>query len=367
MTSRIMASMIGGGAAVSDWARRHWRLLVDLALSATLVTVFAVSGAVVSVPLAAAQLAPLAVRRRAPGLALVVIGAATAAHSLLGMARAVGYLPLALALYTAATHRSRALRWWLCGAVVAVATTAGAVRHGAVEGGLLAGVAFVITWLAGYERGEHQHERTEHAAESARLLMEKCLSEQHEQLARRLHDSLAHTMTVMLVQAEALRSTATLAPADRDRLDAVLLAGRGALAEVRTALADQDHSDATGVLTERLTATRAAGLRVSASLPDELTNLPTASREVLSRLVAEAATNALRHDGPGTRLTATLRHEGGRCTLRLTSVAGRERLTRTSGGFGLRSLTTNIAEVGGTLTYGPDPAGHWQIIATVPA
>lgn len=86
--------------------RRHWRLAIDVALYVTLVTLYALSGTVLSVPLAVAQLAPLVWRRRAPGTVLAVISVATAAHSLLGMGRAVGYLPVSLAMYTAATHRS---------------------------------------------------------------------------------------------------------------------------------------------------------------------------------------------------------------------------------------------------------------------
>jgi len=336
--------------------RRHWPLLVDAGLVVTVVVLFALSGTVISVPLAVAQLAPLIVRRRAPGVALVVIGAATAAHSLLGMARAVGYLPLALALYTAATQPSRRLRWWLCGGVAVVAATAGAIRHGPVEGGLLAGVAFVVTWLAGVERGEHLRDRTAHAAEGARLLSERRQADRQERLARRLHDSLAHTMTVMLVQTEALRSTADLAGPERDRLDAVLRAGRTALSEVRTALADQEDQDAHTLLADRLAAARAAGLEILPPPGD----LPV----LLARLLGEAAVNALRHDGPGTRLEVWYRPG----ELRLTSVPPRHRRSAAApGGFGLRTLRTEIERAGGRLRYGPDQAGRWQVVAMLPS
>src|SRR5258705_7032781 len=93
--------------------RQHWRIVVDLTLYATLVILYVFSGTVVSVPLAVGQLLPLGWRRRAPGAVLAVISVATAAHSLLGMSRAVGYLPVSLAMYTAATHRSPAVRWGL--------------------------------------------------------------------------------------------------------------------------------------------------------------------------------------------------------------------------------------------------------------
>lgn len=350
--------------------RTHWRTVIDVALYATLVTLYTLSGTVLSVPLAVAQLVPLVWRRRAPGTALAVIAVATAAHSLLGMGRAVGYLPVSLAMYTAATHRSPAVRWGMCGAAAVVVTVAGAIRRGPVEGGVLAAVALIVTWLAGVERGEHLRER----ATVARLRLERRLADQaaagaraRERLARRLHDSLAHTMTVMLVQGEALRATAELAPADARRLDTVLRAGRDALAEVRLALAEEARQETEATLAERLEALREAGLVVPETLPHDMAGLPPVQREVALRLVGEAATNALRHDGPGTTLRAGLDEDAAGWTLRLTSRhatrAGRR--TAGEGGYGLRSLDADVRAAGGTLRYGPDGAG-WEVVAEFP-
>ncbi|MEV4512718.1 histidine kinase [Dactylosporangium sp. NPDC049525] len=364
--------------------RRHWRIVIDVALYVTLVTLYVLSGTVLSVPLAVAQLVPLVWRRRAPGTVLAVISVATAAHSLLGMGRAVGYLPVSLAMYTAATHRSPAVRWGVCAAATVLVTVTGAIRRGPVEGGLLAAVALTVTWLAGVERGEHLRER----ATIAGLRLERRLAEQaaaaarsRERLARRLHDSLAHTMTVMLVQGEALRTTARLAPADEHRLDTVLRAGRDALAEVRLALAEEAERDTAATLTERLDAVREAGLTVPATLVDELAVLPAGVREVTFRLVGEVATNALRHDGPGTGLRAELDRDGDRWTLRLTSqrpsagqrppaghrppAAGATTGSAGGGGYGLRSLDADVRAAGGTLRYGPRDAG-WQVTAEFP-
>lgn len=348
--------------------RRHWRLVIDVALYVTLVTLYALSGTVLSWPLAVAQLAPLVWRRRAPGTVLAVISVATAAHSLLGMGRAVGYLPVSLAMYTAATHRSPAVRWGVCAAATVLVTVTGAIRRGPVEGGLLAAVALTVTWLAGVERGEHLRER----ATIAGLRLERRLAEQaaaaarsRERLARRLHDSLAHTMTVMLVQGEALRTTARLAPADEDRLDTVLRAGRDALAEVRLALADEAQRDTAATLAERLDAVREAGLTVPPDLAEDLAVLPAGVRDVAFRLVGEVATNALRHDGPGTVLLATLDRDGAGWALRLTSrrpSAGGGTGSAGGEGYGLRSLEADVRAAGGTLRYGPRDHG-WQVIA----
>ncbi|MFC4997726.1 sensor histidine kinase [Dactylosporangium cerinum] len=349
--------------------RAHWRIAIDLALYATLVTLYVLSGTVISVPLAVAQLVPLVWRRRAPGTVLAVISVATAAHSLLGMGRAVGYLPVSLAVYGAATQRSPAVRWGVCGAATVLVTVAGAIRRGPVEGGLLAAVALTVTWLAGVERGEHLRER----ASIAGLRLERRLAEQaaatarsRERLARRLHDSLAHTMTVMLVQGEALRATARLAPADEHRLDTVLRAGRDALAEVRLALAEEAQRDTAATLAERLDALRDAGLTVPPALPEDLGVLPAGLHDVAFRLVGEVATNALRHDGPGARLDAAVDRDGDRWTVRLSSrrpPAVGAIGSAAGGGYGLRSLEADVLAAGGTLRYGPRDGG-WQVVAT---
>ncbi|MEU8616029.1 histidine kinase, partial [Actinoplanes sp. NPDC048791] len=246
----------------ADRLRGHWQPLVDLALGAATALLFVLSGTVVSAPLAVAQLLPLVWRRRFPAAVLIVVGCATAAHTTLGMARAVGFFPATIALYTAATHRSPVIRWVLCPAVGLVMAAASAVRHGPVEGLLMAVVTVTVAWLTGVERSEHLRQRAEaerQRAEAEHLRLERRIADQataaaedRERLARRVHDTLAHTVTVMLLQTEALKATTPLGDAARDRLDVVLRAGREALTEVRAALADADEGDPATRLAARL-------------------------------------------------------------------------------------------------------------------
>jgi signal transduction histidine kinase len=364
MTSRIMTVML------SRRLRGQWQPLVDLALAAATATLFVLSGTTVSTPLAVAQLLPLVLRRRYPAAVLIVVGGATAAHTTLGMARAIGFFPATIALYTAATHRSPAIRWVLCPAIGLVMAGASAVRHGPVEGLLMAVVTVTVAWLAGVERSEHLHQRTQ----AARLRLERRIAEQataaaedRERLARRVHDTLAHSVTVMLLQTEALRATATLDQAGERRLDVVLHAGRAALAEVRAALAD--HEPAT-LLADRLDSLRAAGLRLAGDPPDLRDVLPEPVRAITDRLVGEAATNALRHDGPGTLLTVTAVRGDGTLILRITSrppgPAGGP-APRDTAGFGLRSLAEDLRGYGGSLVYGPLAPAGWLIEASLPS
>ncbi|MFC7529353.1 sensor histidine kinase [Actinoplanes sp. GCM10030250] len=352
---------------------------MDLALGAATAVLFVVAGTIVSVPLAMAQLVPLVWRRQFPAGVLILIGGATAAHTALGMSRAIGFLPATIALYTAATHRSVLIRWLLCPAVGLLVAVASGVRHGPVEGLLMAAVIVIVAWLAGVERGEHLGQREEaerQRAEAERQRLERRIAEREttaaadrERLARRVHDTLAHTVTVMLLQTEALRATASLDPEARRRLDVVLRAGREALAEVRTALADGDERDSATLLSDRLAALCAAGLRMSGKLPDlgDISSVPI--RAVADRLIGEAAANALRHGGPGSLLTITTARGDGTLMLRITSQsssAARGRGEGTATGMGLQSLSREIEENGGQLTYGPLGRSGWRVDASLP-
>lgn len=145
-----------------------------------------------AIVLGTAQIAPLLARRRAPATVLLIVTAATVAHVSLGLWVNIGYVPVLLGIYSAST------KLWLCSsAALAVATIMSTVK-GPVNGGLLAFAIAVVAWILGVERQKHLNDRAELAAAHRR-----------ERMAMRLHDTLGHTTTVMLVQAEALRSGGT--------------------------------------------------------------------------------------------------------------------------------------------------------------
>ncbi|MFG3706488.1 sensor histidine kinase [Micromonospora sp. NPDC047670] len=370
------------------WARRHWQLVVDLALPALTGGLFlaggVVSGEPLSVVLAVEQILPLVVRRAAPGLVLAVVGVATSAHMLAGVSRTIGYLPVLLALYTAAANgRSATVRWGLCAAVTVGVAVASLPHRGPVEGALLVVVTFTVAWLAGIERGRQLRQRTALVAEQIRLRLERRIAareraaaQERERLARRLHDTLAHTLTVMLVQTEVLRVGGGLTGSQRDRVERVLGAGRAALGEIRQTVAalDRQVAVATGDdLTERLDRLRAAGLDVPDGLPQTLAALPEPVLVVAHRLIGEAATNALRHAGPGTRLAIRVERDADRTRLSVLSTrpadagAAHPALPPDGiAGFGLRSLAADVEAYGGTLDYGPVTAGQWQVVAAFP-
>ncbi|MFD5250122.1 sensor histidine kinase [Amycolatopsis sp. NPDC058340] len=348
----------------------HLRARSDLGMILLVALLFSASGLGTgswqAMAVAAAQLLPLAARRRAPGVVLAVVAAATVVQLLLGPARNVAYVPVLLALYTVAALPNRAgHRVVALGAAAAVAVVMGEFK-GLVDGTSLALVAFAVAWTMGMERRRHVADRARLVEQQARHSAETAAAERRERTARRLHDTLAHTTTVMLVQAEALRATADLGEPARERVDTILTAGRDALTEVRRTLrdlAEDEHPPpAPTDLPELLARLRAAGLVL-----DEPTGVPDGVAGALAeRVIAEAATNALRHAGPGTLVRITVRHHDDDVRVEVRSELPATTRPGGGSGFGLASVAGELAEHGGRLEFGPR-GRHWVVRAVIPA
>ncbi|MDX3193272.1 histidine kinase [Streptomyces sp. MN03-5084-2B] len=286
--------------------------------------------------LSAAQLVPLLWSRRAPALVLVVVTLATAGHLLLDQPRNTMYVPVLLALHSTPQR-------WLAAAAALVVGAAVFPAKGPLDGTVLAVTISAVAWLLGAER-------------------RRALADRAERAARRLHDTLAQTTAVMLVQAETLRAVGDLTDADRARLDTLLAAGRGALTLVRRTLDDlRDDADRAPDLAEVLARLRTAGLVLDRD--PVLPALPRPVRELAERFVAETAVNALRHNGPGVRLRLDV-EAGERVT-----ITARNTLKGTphgGDGYGLAGLAEQAAAAGGALTHGPRD-GEWVVSVELPA
>ncbi|MFI5590371.1 histidine kinase [Amycolatopsis sp. NPDC051758] len=286
--------------------------------------------------LGAVQLVPLLWSRRAPAAVLVVVTLATAGHLLLDQPRNTMYVPVLLALYSTPQR-------WLAAAAALVIGGAVFPAKGPLDGTVLAVTICAVAWLLGAER-------------------RRALADRAERAARRLHDTLAQTTAVMLVQAETLRAVGDLTEADRERLDTLLAAGRGALTLVRRTLDDlRADSDRAPDLAEVLARLRTAGLVLDRD--PLLPALPRPILELAERFVAEAAVNALRHNGPGVRLRVEV-DVGDRLTI--TARNPLKGNPRAGGGYGLAGLAEQAAAAGGVLTHGPRD-GEWVVSVGLPA
>ena len=332
------------------------------------------------------QCLPLAMRRRWPFTVALLCGLVTVVYGLSALPDPP--LPYAglVALYTAAAHATRRLAQ-LAGVVAAIGIAVALVLDGPrsdVQDLLSLYVVFATAWLLGdstRNRRDRARELEERAAALERTRAaeaERAVVEERNRIARELHDVVAHSVSTMVVQAEAGPVVLARDPARAvQAFDAISATGKQALAEMRRLLgvlrADRDErrapqpgADRIPELVERV---RAAGLDVTLEVRGTLRQLPPAVDLSAYRLLQEALTNALRHAAPA-RVTATL--EYGHDALRLevlddgSGTGGRQLDTPASGGHGLVAMRERVGLVGGCVQAGPRAEGGWAVHAVLP-
>ncbi len=197
---------------------------------------------------------------------------------------------------------------------------------------------------------------------------------EREQLARELHDTVAHHVSAMVVRAQAGR---VVAPSDpRAALDALRVIedeGSRTLAEMRTmgaALREREDADLApqnGIADiERLAGSLDDEPRVQVHLTGDLDALGPAVGAAAYRIAQESVTNALRHARNATRIDVQV--VGGDHAVRLTVRDDGEPVHASSvaSGYGVVGMTERAALLGGTLAAGPGPDHGWLVDATLP-
>ena len=210
--------------------------------------------------------------------------------------------------------------------------------------------------------------------------------EERSRIARELHDVVAHSMSVVHMQAEsAPYRVADLPPAARAEFAAIAETSRTALREMRQLLgtlrADADAERAPqprlADLPALVQATRAAGIPVELLLGDDLSladdvdidHVGRLAQLTVYRVVQEALGNVARH-APGASAVVTVGRHGS--ALRVT-VANTAPPTGTvpaappdDGGFGLAGMRERVAALGGTIAHGADPDGGFTVDVHLP-
>jgi signal transduction histidine kinase len=236
------------------------------------------------------------------------------------------------------------------------------------------------TWLCGFvvnRRAEH----TRALAERARLLeseqaraAERAVEEERARISRELHDVIAHSVSVMTVQAGAVRRL--LQPEqerERQALETVEETGRQALAEMRrlVGLLREQHeivdlAPQPGLKTlDILVGTvREAGLPVDLTVEGDPRELAPGVDLSAYRVVQEALTNALKYAGPA-QAWVNVRW-GAKDVELVISNDGRNDGGQNGGGHGLVGMRERIALCGGELESGPRSGGGYIVRARIP-
>ena len=304
-----------------------------------------------------------------------------------------------IALYTVAAHCPRRRSMLAAAAVaagLAVYAALAMVRYPSpleedAQGWVVSYVQFAAAWFL----GDVQQRRLAYTAKlealNAQLATEQelrsrwAVAEERARIARELHDVVAHSVSVMVVQAGAARRTLASSPDQATTaLGQIESTGRQALVEMRRLLGllrDGDREDAAlapqpglAHLESLAAAAREAGLPVEVAVEGESRPLPAGVDLSAYRIVQEALTNSLKHAGPA---RASVRVCYGREVLEVqvwddgngseppSAAAGplrpagspvdSDRQDRRSG-HGLIGMRERVAMFGGTLEAGPGPA-----------
>jgi signal transduction histidine kinase len=341
----------------------------------------------------------LVFRRRRPMAVMgLVSGLALVQYALASVPTAYD-IALIVAMVTVVTHAGQAWHRYTAGAVVvlgsAVAMTAGESAGESLPDILaLAGVCGAV-WLTALTLRTRRlyvdslEARAATAEREREHLVRIAAAEERAEIARELHDVVAHSLAVMILQADgagyALKS-------DPDKAGSALKAigdtGRDALEDMhrivrvlragRTAAQDAQDTD-TGrrrvsledleTVAERA---RAAGLKVELVVEGDRGGLSTGDELTVLRIVQESLTNVLRHAGPGARVAITLRFDGDTVAISVVddgagSLAGPgSAAERVSGGNGLVGMRERVEVSGGSFTAGPRLGAGWQVEAELP-
>ncbi|TDQ44165.1 sensor histidine kinase [Actinorugispora endophytica] len=230
---------------------------------------------------------------------------------------------------------------------------------------LVAGLGAALARLAPRLLGPSPAERLAAAQARADSLAER------NRLARELHDSIGHALSVVALQAgaaervidadpafartalAAIADTARTATAELDHVLGLLREDRAPAAPPRT-LADLDAL---------VDATRAAGARVDARLTGDPARVPGVVSRETYRVCQEALTNALRH-AHGAPVTLTVRVDTEHLSVHAANPLPAAPRRRTRGGRGLAGMGERVHLLGGTLDAGPHD-GHWRLAAHI--
>ncbi len=364
---------------------------------------------------------PLAVRRRWPEAAAIIVSLTFSVGAMLGVGDVLfGNICLYLSIYSVgAWGRNRVVALWVRGAIIlgmflwlfwALLDQSNQVnvlpelsREGAFSPyaafGLLQVLINILYFAAAYYFGNASWNsarraaslvaRTHELAEERERTAHQAVVLERVRIARELHDVVAHHVSMMGVQAGAARRVLGSDPDEAVlAITRIEESARSAVKELHAllgALRDDDDDDPgspPGSLTtsesisirgahqlEQLVAeNRAAGLAVKFSVIGEPIAVPATVDACIYRITQEALTNTRKHAGAGATADVRLRYEPHAVELEVTDdgVGAVTRSAAPGGGLGHRGMRERTDAVGGELHLGARSRGGYLVRARFP-
>ncbi|MCL2516867.1 MAG: histidine kinase, partial [Microbacteriaceae bacterium] len=246
-----------------------------------------------------------------------------------------------------------------------------------------------LSWISGLlvrsrRQGRDAAEREEEARHDAEIAEYRVVVEQERnRIARDMHDVVAHTLAVVIAQADGARFAASTRPELAvDALDTIAGVARDALGDVRMLLAELRHDEGSapqpGVADFDLLfgQLRAAGLDLRVTEEGERLPFGAAREMAAYRIVQEGLTNALRHGAPGEPVEVELMWAADALHIELVNklpapLPPATAQVPTAGalpapGHGLPGMHERAQLAGGSLIARPDGAGRFVVRAWIP-
>lgn len=335
--------------------------------------------------LALAATIPIAWRRSNPAVVLLVVTTSQMLMEAFSMA-GPGWTGVLIAAYSLGAHRSGPTLWRLSGIVCLLITAfiVVGVVHGEapwqalVSTPIVAGSAIVLgdNMRRRRERAAELSERAERAERERELLAHQHVQDERSRIARELHDVVAHSVSLMVIQTAAARRRLA---ADPIEADAVLMTvedvGRTAMNELRRILGvlrDESGEQALvpqpGLAAIDELAATATDLPVVLTRGGQLDDVPAGVELSAYRIVQEALTNIRRHAGVVKRVDVSIVRANGTLNVEVADDGRGAAAHFTTGetGFGLLGMRERVAAYDGALFAGPRSGGGWRVMATFP-
>ncbi|HEY1821778.1 MAG TPA: sensor histidine kinase [Trebonia sp.] len=344
-----------------------------------------------TVALCVALSVPLYWRRRCPLAVLLVTCAIGLAQVLILVADGPGPrtppglydLGIVIAIYSAVAYGPRLTR------LLAVACGIGGTIAGSLAwlgtlatGNRLIGMSLLfapvlLAWAVGTATRTRRDylaalvERAERLEREREALARVAVAEERERIAREIHDIVAHSVSLMVVQSDGADAALEQQNMDevRKAIAAIGRTGRDALTELRLLLgvlrADQEIAGpqpGTGQLADLI---ETVPMPVRLHVDGAQRELPQGLALAAFRIVQEALTNTIKHAGPGASADVRLNYRNNALEVEVTD-DGPGPVTAGRTGHGLIGMRERAAMFGGTLTAGPQPAGGFRVLARLP-
>ncbi|GLW73392.1 two-component sensor histidine kinase [Kitasatospora phosalacinea] len=326
----------------------------------------------------------LVLRRRWPAGTVAAVTAVTAGYLWAGYPYGPSFLAMVVAFFGAVRHGHRRAAWLSGGAFYLVHLLVGyvlpdgwqrAAEHG-VQGWQELGVtAWLLLVFAGAELARFRQERIAAVRAAEEEARARRNDEERLRTARELHDILAHSISLIHVQAGVALELLDARPEQaRDALTTIKATSKEALGEVRQVLgtlrgpgAAAPRTPAPGLerLDELVEQAGHAGLAVTVERRGRAARAGAGLELAAFRIVQEALTNVLRHS---TARTATVELAWDRAALTVTVTDPGPPGGGDAGGSGsgLTGVRERAAALGGSAGAGPDAAGGWRVRARLP-